>query len=66
MLHPYVFLAVFLWFLFGVVVFLLFGETIWNAMKRFNAKYGELYAHHFRKGGQKGDPVKMARLMMWV
>jgi tight adherence protein B len=65
-MHPYSLIAILLWFLFGLALYLFFGEQIMAWVKRFNAKYGETFAHHFRKGEKKRDPAQVARTMLWV
>jgi tight adherence protein B len=66
MMHPYVFLAVALWFLFGLVIVLFFGPALVEWVRKFNLKYGERYAHHFKIEGKRRNPADVARTLLWI
>lgn len=59
-------IAVFLWFLTGLFITYAFGESIAAWVRRYNLRYGERYAHYFRKRGQPEDPQKWARRLFWA
>jgi tight adherence protein B len=66
MFHPYLLVAVFAWFLFGLVIYVFFGDTLLAKAKAFNEKYAERYAHHFRKGEKKRDPAQVKKTLFWI
>ena len=57
-------LAIFGWFVFGVLMVLFFGEALKTKFIDFNQKYAELYAHYFRKEGVSRDVGKMRRFLV--
>lgn len=57
-------LAVFMWFITGMVVTLFFGPQIVGWIRAFNRRYGEKFAHYFRKRGQPEEPEKWAKFFL--
>jgi len=59
-------LAILMWGITGVVLFLFFGETVRRWIDNYNAKYAERYSHYLRKGVKKRDPVQIKRWILWA
>lgn len=62
----YYILAVLLWGITGLVLFLFFGETVRRWIDTYNAKYAERYSHYLRKDGKRRDPVQIKRTILWA
>lgn len=60
------YLAVFFWFVTGIVFALFFLEPVRRWLRDFNARYAEQYAIHFRSEGKAANPERVRAIFRYA